>query len=249
MADTKISALPSATTPLAGTEVLPIVQSGVTVKVANNDLRPRQIQSNATSGVLQVVGPAAAATRVMTVPNANFTAARTDAAQTFTGLQSIPAIASFNYSSTANFIQIANTNYGLDIGSSGVSNTCIPINFNSNFGVSVGQITVGATTTYGTTSDHRLKQNVAPMQGRLAQIMQLRPVTYNWKFDNSPGEGFIAHELAEVCPYAVVGEKDAVDENGNIKPQNIDTSFLIGTLVAAIQELKLEFDAYVATHP
>ena len=96
MADTKISALTAATTPLAGTEVLPIVQSNVTVKVANNDLRPKQIQSNATSGVLQVTGPAAAATRVMTVPDANFTAARTDAAQSFTGDQTL---------STGNLIQ------------------------------------------------------------------------------------------------------------------------------------------------
>lgn len=89
MADTKISALTSATTPLDGTEVLPIVQSSTTKKVANNDLRPKQIQSNATSGVMQIVGPAAAATRVMTIPDANFTAARTDAAQTFTGDQTI----------------------------------------------------------------------------------------------------------------------------------------------------------------
>jgi hypothetical protein len=89
MADTKISALTAATTPLAGTEVLPIVQSGATVKVANNDLRPKQIQSNATSGVLQIVGPAAASTRVMTTPDANFTVARTDAAQSFTGDQTL----------------------------------------------------------------------------------------------------------------------------------------------------------------
>lgn len=89
MADTKISALPAATTPLAGTEVLPLVQSGATVKVANNDLRPKQIQSNATSGVLQVTGPAAGATRTMTVPDANFTAARTDAANSFTGDQTL----------------------------------------------------------------------------------------------------------------------------------------------------------------
>jgi hypothetical protein len=89
MADTKISALPTATTPLAGTEILPIVQSGATVKVANNDLRPKQIQSNATSGVLQVAGPATAATRVMTTPDANFTVARTDAAQSFTGNQTL----------------------------------------------------------------------------------------------------------------------------------------------------------------
>jgi hypothetical protein len=89
MANSKISALTSATTPLAGTEVLPIVQSGATVKVANNDLRPKQIQSNATSGVLQIAGPGASQTRVMTTPDANFTAARTDAGQTFTGNQDI----------------------------------------------------------------------------------------------------------------------------------------------------------------
>lgn len=38
MADKKISALTASTTPLAGTEVLPIVQSGATVKVAVSDL-------------------------------------------------------------------------------------------------------------------------------------------------------------------------------------------------------------------
>ena len=96
MADTKTSALPSATTPLTGTEVLPIVQSSTTVKVTNNDLRPKQIQSNATSGVLQVAGPGASATRVMTTPDANFTVARTDAANSFTGNQTL---------STGNLIQ------------------------------------------------------------------------------------------------------------------------------------------------
>jgi len=89
MSDKKISQLAAATTPLAGTEVLPIVQSGVTVKVPNNDLRPKQIQSNATSGVLQVAGPAAASTRVMTTPDANFSVARIDAAQSFTGDQTL----------------------------------------------------------------------------------------------------------------------------------------------------------------
>jgi len=47
----------------------------------------------------------------------------------------------------------------------------------------------------------------------------------------------------------VTGEKDAVDENGNPKHQGIDTSFLVATLTAAIQELKAEFDAYKASHP
>jgi hypothetical protein len=86
MADKKISQLSPASTPLAGTEVLPIVQSAATVKVATDDLTVKNVRSNATSGILQIAGPAAAATRTMTVPDANFTAARTDAGQTFTGV-------------------------------------------------------------------------------------------------------------------------------------------------------------------
>jgi len=89
MADKKISQLTAATLPLAGTEVLPIVQSGVTVKVASNDLTVKNFRSNATTGLLQIAGPGAATTRVMTTPDANFTAARTDAGQTFTGQQII----------------------------------------------------------------------------------------------------------------------------------------------------------------
>jgi len=101
----------------------------------------------------------------------------------------------------------------------------------------------GTTTAYNTSSDYRLKENVQPMTGALDKVAALKPCTYTWKLDGSPGEGFIAHELAEVVPQAVGGEKDAVDTEGNIKPQGIDTSFLVATLTAAIQELKAELDA------
>ncbi len=101
----------------------------------------------------------------------------------------------------------------------------------------VGSISVNTgTTAYNTSSDYRLKDNVAPMTGALTKVAQLKPVTYTWKADGSSGEGFIAHELAEVVPQAVTGEKDAVNEDGSIKPQGIDTSFLVATLTAAIQE-------------
>ena len=89
MADLKISQLTSATLPLAGTEVLPIVQSSSTKKVATDDLTVKNLRSNATNGILQIAGPAASSTRTMTVPDANFTAARTDAAQSFTGNQTL----------------------------------------------------------------------------------------------------------------------------------------------------------------
>ena len=115
----------------------------------------------------------------------------------------------------------------------------------------IGQIQQNGTTAiqYTTTSDYRLKENVQPMTGALAKVAQLKPVTYKWKSDGSDGEGFIAHELQEVVPDCVGGAKDAVDEDGNPIYQGIDTSFLVATLTAAIQELKAEFDAYKATHP
>lgn len=103
--------------------------------------------------------------------------------------------------------------------------------------------TNGSTTTYSTSSDYRLKENISPMTGALATVAQLKPCTYTWKESGATGQGFIAHELQEVVPDAVIGEKDAVKEDGSIQPQAIDTSFLVATLTAAIQELKAELDA------
>jgi hypothetical protein len=102
---------------------------------------------------------------------------------------------------------------------------------------------------FTSTSDYRLKNTIAPMTGALAKVALLKPCTYKWNYDNSNGQGFIAHELQEFFPDAVVGQKDEVDANGKIKPQGVDTSFLVATLTAAIQELKAEFDAYKASHP
>ena len=94
----------------------------------------------------------------------------------------------------------------------------------------------GTTTAYSTTSDYRLKENVQPMTGALAKVSALKPVTYSWKSNGSSGEGFIAHELQAIVTDAVTGEKDAVHEDGSVKAQSIDTSFLVATLTAAIQE-------------
>jgi hypothetical protein len=108
----------------------------------------------------------------------------------------------------------------------------------------VGSISVTASATaYNTSSDYRLKENIEPMIGALATVSALKPVTYKWKSDGSNGQGFIAHELAEVVPECVTGEKDAVDADGKPVYQGIDTSFLVATLTAAIQELKAEVDS------
>ena len=112
---------------------------------------------------------------------------------------------------------------------------------------SVGTITTnGTTTTYGTSSDYRLKENVQPMTGGLDIIAALKPVTYDWIVDQTAGEGFIAHELQAVIPAAVVGEKDALNKDGNINPQNVDFGKIVPHLVAAIQELTTRLAALEA---
>jgi hypothetical protein len=120
----------------------------------------------------------------------------------------------------------------------------------------VGYIaTSGTTTTYNTSSDYRLKENIKPMTDALAKVSALKPVTYNWKIDGSTGQGFIAHDLQEVVPDCVTGKKDEmqtvndVDAEGKVigtkevpMYQGVDTSFLVATLVSAMQELKAEVD-------
>ena len=104
-------------------------------------------------------------------------------------------------------------------------------------GTQVGSIAINSTTTtYGTTSDYRLKENIEPMTGALSIVSKLKPVKYKWKKDGSDGQGFIAHELQEIISDCVTGTKDAVDADGNPVYQGIDTSFLVATLTAAIQE-------------
>jgi hypothetical protein len=136
------------------------------------------------------------------------------------------------------------------------SGTQSQIIFGNSTNDSVGGITTnGSSTAYNTSSDYRLKENIVPMMGALATVAQLKPVTYKWKTDGSNGQGFIAHELQAVVPDCVTGEKDAVetytDEDGNEqtypKYQGIDTSFLVATLTAAIQELKSINDTQAET--
>jgi hypothetical protein len=115
--------------------------------------------------------------------------------------------------------------------------------FRNSSNSTVGSIICsGSSTSFNTSSDYRLKEDVQPMAGALEKVQALKPVTYKWKSTGESSEGFIAHELQAVCPSAVSGEKDALNEDGSIKPQGIDTSFLVATLTAAIQELKAIVD-------
>jgi hypothetical protein len=110
--------------------------------------------------------------------------------------------------------------------------------------VQVGNISVTTTATaYNTSSDYRLKESAQPLVGGLARVNALKPSVYKWKANGSAGEGFLAHELAEVVPLAVTGDKDAVDADGKPTYQGVDLSKVIPVLVAAIQELTAEVNA------
>ena len=111
--------------------------------------------------------------------------------------------------------------------------------------VDAGNITVnGATASFNGTSDYRLKENVTPIQKALETVNKLNPVDFTWKEGfagtNIKGQSFLAHELQEIMPLAVVGEKDAVDADGKPIYQAIDQSKLVALLTAAVKELSTE---------
>ena len=117
-----------------------------------------------------------------------------------------------------------------------------------NFAGSITHPT-NTSTNYNTTSDYRLKENIKPLSNGLESILKLKPVTGNYKSDpnktNMPM--FLAHEVQEVVPIAVTGEKDAVKFNKQTEKeemdiQQLDASKLIPHMVKAIQELKAEID-------
>jgi hypothetical protein len=105
-------------------------------------------------------------------------------------------------------------------------------------GVVVGSIsTNGTTTSYNITSDYRLKDDLKDYNA-LEIVSKIKTYDYQWKSDKTRMFGVLAHELEEVLPYAVNGEKDAMDEDGNIKSQAVDYSKLVPILVKSIQELE-----------
>ena len=141
-------------------------------------------------------------------------------------------------------------------GKSNIAPCALQVNANGDYGyvfknasgTLVGAIGVNASTTsYNTSSDYRLKENIVPMTGALATVSQLKPVTYKWKSTGEESQGFIAHELQEVVPDCVTGTKDELDAEGNPNYQGIDTSFLVATLTAALQETKALIDTQAET--
>jgi len=111
--------------------------------------------------------------------------------------------------------------------------------FYNQSGGSVGSITTnGSSTSYNTSSDYRLKENITEITDGISRVKQLNPSRFN--FISDPDiivDGFIAHEVSYVVPESISGEKDAVNEDGSINPQGIDQSKLVPLLTAALQEV------------
>ena len=80
-----------------------------------------------------------------------------------------------------------------------------------NGSTAVGTIsTTSSSTTYNTSSDYRLKENVNYNWDALTTLKQLKPAKFNFKVDaDKTVEGFLAHEVSNLVPAAIKGEKDA----------------------------------------
>jgi hypothetical protein len=140
--------------------------------------------------------------------------------------------------------------------------TAARIAFYSSAGGSTRVGTIESTTTstsYNTSSDYRLKEDWVAVADASTRVNSLKPINFAWKVDGKRVDGFLAHELAEVVPEAVTGEKDAVelvdikDEEGNVtgqeeRPiyQGIDQSKLVPLLTAALQEALAKIDDLTA---
>jgi hypothetical protein len=105
-------------------------------------------------------------------------------------------------------------------------------------GGSKGSITSnGTNTAYNTSSDYRLKENVTSVSDGITRLQQLKPSRFNFIADpDKTVDGFLAHEVQDIVPEAITGEKDAVDDDGNPVYQGIDQSKLVPLLTAALQE-------------
>lgn len=109
--------------------------------------------------------------------------------------------------------------------------------FHNSSNSPVGSIFCNASsTTYATSSDHRLKENVVDLTGAIGRVKTLAPKRFNFIADpDTTVDGFLAHEVTAV-PEAIVGTHNQVDDDGNPVYQGIDQAKLVPVLTAALQE-------------
>ena len=160
---------------------------------------------------------------------------------------------------------ISGNGYELKLSNAGTTNTTRIRFFNANG--EVGTIrTSGSATSYNTSSDYRLKENVDYDWDATTRLKQLKPARFNFIVDetNTLVDGFLAHEAQAIVPEAITGTKDAMTTEvlyvegdelpdgisvGDVKEasvpdyQGIDQSKLVPLLVKTIQELEARLTA------
>jgi hypothetical protein len=252
--------------------------NGLTVTTTTGTLTVASGKTLTASNSLTLAGTDG---RTMTFPSTNATIARTDAAQTFTGTQTLGGVSvvnggvfSFSGNSTTSgtstltnvpgtvayattspsmIISVLTANATTNTGTVGAefrasaTTTTHLITFSSGTTARGSISTNSTTTTYSTSSDYRLKENVQPITGALDRLMLLKPSRFNFiEFPDRVVDGFIAHEAQEVVPESVVGSKDETNEDGSPAYQGIDQSKLVPLLTAALQEAILRIEALEA---
>lgn len=90
-------------------------------------------------------------------------------------------------------------------------------------------------------SDYRIKRDVRDLDKGLDLVRRIRPVKFRWlRGDNEPRAGFIAHELQEVLPRAVSGQRDEIDSHGRPVYQSIDARKTIPGIASALRQISSE---------
>jgi hypothetical protein len=124
------------------------------------------------------------------------------------------------------------------------------LEFVNSSGSSAGTINHNGSTTvsYNTSSDYRLKENVSYNFDATTRLKQLKPARFNFIADGADKivDGFLAHEVSNIVPEAITGEKDATKEDGSIKAQGIDQSKLVPLLTKTLQEALTRIDTLEA---
>ena len=110
------------------------------------------------------------------------------------------------------------------------------VQFRSGGGNTGNISTNGSAVAFNAGSDYRLKENVIPLKDGLDRLNKLNPVQFDWKKSQETDEGFIAHEVQEIVPYVVKGEKDGEEI------QTMDYGKLTPLLVKAIQEQQAQIE-------
>ena len=158
-------------------------------------------------------------------------------------------------------VELNSSTAGIAVGADGLVDSRQVMTFYNDNGTTGTIITSGSSTSYNTSSDYRLKENVDYEFNALDRVAQLKPARFNFIADaDTTVDGFLAHEVSDIVPEAISGEKDAVkeeeyeinppvlDDDGNVVTeaemgtrevpdyQGIDQSKLVPLLTKAIQE-------------